>query len=63
MPVFIVMLGAPGAGKGTQAKLLAEKTGLPHVSSGDLFRENIKNADRSGKTGIELYRCRGAGPG
>ncbi|MFN2146006.1 MAG: adenylate kinase [Anaerolineales bacterium] len=43
MPVFIVMLGAPGAGKGTQAKMLAEKTGLSHVSSGDLFRDNIKN--------------------
>jgi len=37
------MLGAPGAGKGTQAKMLAEKTGLSHVSSGDLFRDNIKN--------------------
>lgn len=49
MPVLIVMLGAPGAGKGTQAKLLSEKTGLPHVSSGDLFRENIKNETELGK--------------
>ncbi len=49
MPVFIVMLGAPGAGKGTQAKMLAEKTGLSHVSSGDLFRDNIKNETELGK--------------
>jgi adenylate kinase len=43
MATYIVMLGPPGVGKGTQAKILAEKTGLVHVSSGDLFRENIKN--------------------
>lgn len=49
MPVHIVMLGAPGAGKGTQAKLLAKKTGLPHISSGDLFRENLKNQTELGK--------------
>ena len=49
MSVFIVMLGAPGAGKGTQAKLLAKKSGLSHVSSGDLFRENIKNQTELGK--------------
>lgn len=49
MPVFMVMLGAPGAGKGTQAKRLSNKLGLPHVSSGDLFRENIKNETELGK--------------
>jgi adenylate kinase len=49
MPVFIVMLGAPGAGKGTQAKMLSQKVGLPHISSGDLFRENIKNQTELGK--------------
>ena len=43
MPVYIVLLGPPGVGKGTQAEIIAEKTGLPHISSGDLFRENIKN--------------------
>lgn len=43
MPTYIVLLGPPGVGKGTQAELLASKTGLPHVSSGDLFRENMKN--------------------
>lgn len=42
-PLFIVMLGAPGAGKGTQARLLSEALGIPQVSSGDIFRENLKN--------------------
>lgn len=49
MPTFIVLLGPPGAGKGTQAKILAEKTKLVHVSSGDLFRENFKNMTELGK--------------
>ncbi len=49
MPVYIVLLGPPGVGKGTQAKIIAETTGLPHVSSGDLFRENIKNETELGK--------------
>ena len=40
-PMYLVLLGAPGAGKGTQATLLVEKLGLVHVSSGDLFRENL----------------------
>ncbi len=49
MPVYIVLLGPPGVGKGTQAKIIAERMGLPHISSGDLFRENIKNETDLGK--------------
>ena len=45
----IIMLGAPGAGKGTQAKMIAEKYQLPHVSTGDIFRANIKNGTELGK--------------
>lgn len=48
MPVYFVMLGAPGAGKGTQARLISERLGLPHVSSGDIFRENMKNQTELG---------------
>ena len=39
----IIMLGAPGAGKGTQAKKIAEVCNIPHISTGDIFRANIKN--------------------
>ncbi len=45
----IIMLGAPGAGKGTQAIMIAEKYGIPHVSTGDIFRANIKNGTELGK--------------
>lgn len=45
----IIMLGAPGAGKGTQAQMIAEKYHLPHVSTGDIFRANIKNGTALGK--------------
>ena len=43
------MLGAPGAGKGTQAKMIAEKFGIPHISTGDIFSANIKNQTELGK--------------
>lgn len=49
MAKYIVLLGPPGAGKGTQAKFLSETTGLAHISSGDLFRENLKNQTELGK--------------
>ena len=45
----IIMLGAPGAGKGTQAKKIAEKYGIPHISTGDIFRQNIKEGTELGK--------------
>ena len=44
----IIMLGAPGAGKGTQAKIIADKYGVPHISTGDIFRANIKNGTELG---------------
>jgi adenylate kinase len=47
--MYIVMLGPPGAGKGTQAKKLAQELGLVHVSTGDLFRENLKNETELGQ--------------
>ena len=49
----IIMLGAPGAGKGTQAKMIAEKFGIPHISTGDIFRANIKNGTDLGKKAKE----------
>ncbi len=45
----IVMLGAPGAGKGTQAKKIADKYNVPHISTGDIFRANIKEGTELGK--------------
>ena len=45
----IIMLGAPGAGKGTQAKMIADKYQVPHISTGDIFRANIKNGTELGK--------------
>ena len=44
----IIMLGAPGAGKGTQAKMIASKYEVPHISTGDIFRANIKNGTELG---------------
>lgn len=44
----IIMLGAPGAGKGTQAEMIADKFKVPHISTGDIFRANIKNGTELG---------------
>ncbi len=49
MREFIVLMGAPGAGKGTQAKMLEQSLGLPQVSTGDIFRHNLKNETELGK--------------
>lgn len=58
MPTYIVLLGPPGAGKGTQAQIISKKLGLPHISSGDIFRENLKNQTDLGKQ-AEGYMKRG----
>ena len=58
MPTYFVLLGPPGAGKGTQAQLVSKKLGLPHISSGDIFRENIKNQTELGQM-AKKYMDRG----
>lgn len=58
MASYIVLLGPPGVGKGTQAKIVAQKTGKPHVSSGELFRENIKNGTELGRL-VQSYIQKG----
>lgn len=55
----IIMLGAPGAGKGTQAKRIAAQYGIPHISTGDIFRANIKNQTELGKK-AKQYMDQGA---
>jgi len=58
MATYTVLLGPPGVGKGTQAKILSERSGLAHISSGDLFRENIKNQTELGRL-AQTYMTRG----
>jgi adenylate kinase len=58
MPNYVVLLGPPGAGKGTQAQIVAEDLKLAHVSSGDLFRENLKAQTELGKL-AKQYMDRG----
>ncbi|HKM22954.1 MAG TPA: adenylate kinase [Lachnospiraceae bacterium] len=55
----IIMLGAPGAGKGTQAKMIADKYGIPHISTGDIFRANIKEQTALGME-AKQYMDKGA---
>jgi len=55
----LVLLGPPGAGKGTQAARLAERLGVPAISTGDIFRANIKGGTPLGKT-VQEYTSRGA---
>jgi adenylate kinase len=49
MPTYILLIGGPGAGKGTQAEALVQKYGLPQVASGDLFRDNLKRSTELGQ--------------
>lgn len=58
MLTYIVLLGPPGAGKGTQSKVLASELDVPHISSGDIFRDNIKNGTPLGKL-AEVYISKG----
>jgi adenylate kinase len=58
MTTFIVILGPPGVGKGTQAEILSKWTGLAHISSGDLFRENLKNQTELGQL-AQTFMSRG----
>lgn len=58
MPTYVVLLGPPGAGKGTQAKIISETYGLPHISSGDIFREHLKGQTDLGKL-ADRYMSRG----
>jgi adenylate kinase len=58
MSMFVVLLGGPGAGKGTQAKNLVRELGIPQISTGDLFRENLKNETELGKL-ARTYMDRG----
>jgi adenylate kinase len=59
MPTYILLIGGPGAGKGTQAQVLREKLGLPQVASGDLFRDNLKRQTPLGQL-AQTYMDRGA---
>lgn len=56
--MYIVLLGPPGAGKGTQAQRIASATKLLHISTGDMFRENVKNGTELGKL-AESYMAKG----
>lgn len=58
MPSYIVLLGPPGAGKGTQAQKISNRLNLPHISSGDIFRENLRNKTGLGKQ-AQQYMDRG----
>jgi len=58
MSIYLVLLGPPGAGKGTQAQIVARTLELPHISSGDIFRENLKNKTELGVL-AEGYMNRG----
>ena len=57
-PEYVVLLGPPASGKGTQAARLKEALDLPHVASGDLFRENLKNETELGRK-AKVYMDRG----
>ena len=53
--MYIIMLGAPGAGKGTQADILSREMNLPHIASGDLFRQALEKRTNVGLSAKRLY--------
>jgi len=57
--MFLVFLGAPGAGKGTQAAIISRKFGLAHIASGDLFRQSVEKGTELGKS-VKAYMDKGA---
>lgn len=58
----IILLGAPGSGKGTQAKVLAERRGIPHVSTGDMLREAVRNGTELGRQAEPIMKSGGLVP-
>ena len=56
--MYLVLLGAPGAGKGTQAAIISQKTGLTHIASGDLFRQAVQKGTELGKL-VKSYMDKG----
>ena len=63
MPMRLVLLGPPGAGKGTQAERLSSRLDVPHISTGDLFRAHLRDRTRPRPRGAEVHGRRRAGPG
>lgn len=59
----LILLGPPGAGKGTQAAKIVEKYNIPHISTGDIFRANIKEGTELGKKAAGIHEQRGTGSG
>ena len=57
--MFLVFLGAPGAGKGTQADIISQKLGVPHIASGDLFRQAVEKGSKLGQL-VKSYMEKGA---
>jgi adenylate kinase len=53
----IILLGPPGAGKGTQAEVISKKLEIPHISTGDILRESIKNKTSLGERAKKNYGC------